>query len=73
LLYNPVNNTIKISLLNQGTFEKLNVYHISGRFMASRVHPESVTEMSVSGWAKGVYVVQGIGKDGKKTEKVVIY
>jgi hypothetical protein len=73
LLYNPVYNTIKINLLNQGTFEKLNVYHISGRLMASRVNPESVTEMPVNGWAKGVYVVQGIGKNGKEARKVVIF
>jgi aryl-phospho-beta-D-glucosidase BglC (GH1 family) len=73
IFYNPVNNMVKISLVNSSEFEKLNVYHISGKLMAYISNPERVTEMPVSGWAKGVYLVQGVGKNGKESGKVVIF
>jgi hypothetical protein len=73
IVYYPANNMVKISLTNSNGFEKLNVFHISGKLMTSMDSPGRVTEMPVSGWAKGVYVVQGVGKYGKEAGKVVIY
>jgi hypothetical protein len=73
IFYNPVNNKVKISLTNGSMVEKLNVYHISGKFVASYPNPGREIQIPVDGWVKGVYIVQGVGKLGKTVQKIVIY
>jgi len=73
ITYHPASARLTIRLADSKSIEKLFIYHISGRLMATLVIPDVETEMSVSGWAKGVYVVCGAGKNGRETKKIVIY
>jgi Cellulase (glycosyl hydrolase family 5)/Carbohydrate binding module (family 6)/Secretion system C-terminal sorting domain len=73
VIYNPDNEKLLIQSCSNQPFEKLNIYNISGRLIVSYPNPGGEIQIPVDGWTKGVYIVQGIGRNGKESKKIVIY
>jgi hypothetical protein len=73
VIYNPDYKKLLIQPSSDQPFDKLNIYNISGSLIISYPDPGGEIQISVDGWTKGVYIVQGVGRNGKESKKIVIY
>ena len=72
ILYpNPATNAVNIALDNE-LYESVQIIDLTGKTVLRTNIDKNVTRLNVSHLQNGVYLVKTIGKQGVKTQKLVI-
>jgi hypothetical protein len=59
---NPASDRISVSFTS--AMEKMSILNVAGAIMRKIIYPNNPTEIDISSWPEGLYLVQGIGKTG---------
>jgi hypothetical protein len=61
----------KLKVISEVPLKKLSFYNASGVMMQELMDPSNQTELDVSGWSKGLYLIIGVREDGTRYQKKV--